>query len=412
MQYDAFFSYSRKDQTFADALCHQLEQIGVRCWIDHRDLPVGFSWAGEISRILNANPDMVMILIFSSATNESGQVIKELCLADNHKLGIIPVRIEDVSPKVDYEYHLMHRHWLDAFANQQEQLTSISEKIKATIQLHIHRKSPDKTDICGESQGSPNATFLPSKTTSVSQTVDMKEADQKYANAVKIALVDGNISSSERDKLNCLAMDLSISPERMKELESTMLPETMNSDEQRRTSISREKERVSSPEVDMSWPAIGGHFLNIVKNTLDLSSLPFSPVEITEDNDLAIDLELKWHVDPKHFFSVWLYDKRHPNVKVCWGYHSINERNDPVFRRTCKAIRELDDLADDDGDVVINGKIYDLVTDGRLGFELNEEVKVALTELVNQDLVKSVTQDVIALANNIWPAIEANTGEK
>ena len=66
MNYDVFISYSSKDRETANALLHHLEQKGIRCWIDYRDLLPGYTWRTGIMEALESNPDMVMALLFSS----------------------------------------------------------------------------------------------------------------------------------------------------------------------------------------------------------------------------------------------------------------------------------------------------------------------------------------------------------
>ena len=80
----------------ADAVCHYLEQERIRCWIAPRDVRLGTNFAEEI---VNAIPTCkVMVIIFSVNSNSSKQVMRELELALNYDLIVIPVRIEDILP--------------------------------------------------------------------------------------------------------------------------------------------------------------------------------------------------------------------------------------------------------------------------------------------------------------------------
>ena len=38
MERMVFISHSTADKTIADAICHRLEEAGVRCWIAPRDI--------------------------------------------------------------------------------------------------------------------------------------------------------------------------------------------------------------------------------------------------------------------------------------------------------------------------------------------------------------------------------------
>ena len=73
MAHDLFISYSAKDKPIADAVCAALEAERIRCWIAPRDVLPGVPY-GEVL-IEAINESRVMLLVFSSHSNESPQVI-------------------------------------------------------------------------------------------------------------------------------------------------------------------------------------------------------------------------------------------------------------------------------------------------------------------------------------------------
>jgi TIR domain len=112
MAHDVFISHSSKDKQIADAVCHYLEQNGIRCWIAPRDILPGVDWGEAIIRaITNCN---LMILIFSSDVNSSNQVKREVERAVSKGVIIIPFRVENIEPSGSLEYYLSMQHWLDA----------------------------------------------------------------------------------------------------------------------------------------------------------------------------------------------------------------------------------------------------------------------------------------------------------
>jgi hypothetical protein len=119
VHHDVFISYSHEDKPIADAICATLESHQIRCWIAPRDVlpgenfPVAIIQAIEVSRI--------MVLIFSSHSNNSGHVIRELTKAVSKGVIIIPFRIEDVPPSQAMEYLIGVPHWLDALTPPLEQ---------------------------------------------------------------------------------------------------------------------------------------------------------------------------------------------------------------------------------------------------------------------------------------------------
>jgi hypothetical protein len=112
MTHEVFISYSHHDKAIADGVCANLEQAGIRCWIAPRDIAPGYDWPTAISAAIKTS--RVMVLIFSSRSNSSDDVGRELILAANNKLIIVPFKIEDVAPEPGKEYYLARTHWLDA----------------------------------------------------------------------------------------------------------------------------------------------------------------------------------------------------------------------------------------------------------------------------------------------------------
>src|SRR5438045_4575239 len=112
MAHDVFISHSSQDKTVADSVCAALEAAGTRCWIAPRDVQPGRSFAGEITRAIRNSK--VMVLIFSSSTNQSEQVLREVQLAVEAHLHIIQFRIEEATANDDLKYYLSTPHWLDA----------------------------------------------------------------------------------------------------------------------------------------------------------------------------------------------------------------------------------------------------------------------------------------------------------
>jgi hypothetical protein len=113
MAYDVFLSHSHVDKHYADAICHCLERAGVRCWVAPRDIRPSEDWAEAI--INGMDQCRILLLIFSSSSNNSPQVRREVERAVNKGLTILPFRIEAVAPSKSLEYFISTQHWLDAF---------------------------------------------------------------------------------------------------------------------------------------------------------------------------------------------------------------------------------------------------------------------------------------------------------
>ena len=142
MAHDVFISYSHKDKNVTDAVCSILEQNKIRCWIAPRDITPGVPFAEAI--IDGIKGSKVFILVYSSNSNHSPQVIKEVDRAVHHGLAIIPLRLEDVPMSKQLEYYVSDVHWLDALTPPLEK--HINKLIKV-VQMLLTMDEVDGDDI-------------------------------------------------------------------------------------------------------------------------------------------------------------------------------------------------------------------------------------------------------------------------
>ena len=132
MAHDVFISHSSMDKPIADGICANLEAVGIRCWIAPRDIAPGEDWPAAISNAITQS--QVMVLVFSSHSNSSADVSRELNLAANSRLVIIPFKIENVEPEPGLQYYLSRTHWLDAMnPPTQEQIRMLTDRVKKML---------------------------------------------------------------------------------------------------------------------------------------------------------------------------------------------------------------------------------------------------------------------------------------
>lgn len=113
MAHDVFISYSSKDKAIADAACGCMESRGIRCWMAPRDIVAGADWSESI--IDGISGARAMILVLSSHSNMSKQVLREIERAVSRGIPVLPFRVEDVVLSKSLEYFLSSAHWLDAY---------------------------------------------------------------------------------------------------------------------------------------------------------------------------------------------------------------------------------------------------------------------------------------------------------
>jgi CheY-like chemotaxis protein len=119
MPFDVFFCHSSKDQRAAAALCAGFEAAGLRCWIAPRDITASLTWAAAIAEGIAAS--RVVVVLLSSHSNGSKQVLHEVNLADSKGKPLFSVRLEDLALSGQLEYYLGSQHWLDGFPPPIEQ---------------------------------------------------------------------------------------------------------------------------------------------------------------------------------------------------------------------------------------------------------------------------------------------------
>jgi len=133
--HDIFISYSHEDKSVADAICATLESVNIRCWIAPRDVLPGQNYPSAIIQAIEQC--RLLVMVFSSKSNNSDHVIRELTKAVSWGIIIIPFRIEDVPPSQDMEYLIGIPHWLDALSPPLERHI---EKLVQTVNVLLGKQ--------------------------------------------------------------------------------------------------------------------------------------------------------------------------------------------------------------------------------------------------------------------------------
>ena len=185
MAHDVFISYSTMDKAVADAVCAELEQNQVRCWIAPRDIRPGAEWGESIVEAINSC--RVMVLVFSSNANESPQIRREVERAVNKGVIIVPLRIEDVLPTRSLEYFIGAVHWLDA--------------LTPPIEHHVKTLAVDIRRILGDERSQdpvPGARESPQSAPAIAarQNANPRAVQASAHNGVEAATTDGKARGS------------------------------------------------------------------------------------------------------------------------------------------------------------------------------------------------------------------------
>lgn len=126
-----FISHSSKDAERVSALVAALEARGVGCWVASRDIKGGENYGDAIVDALERAG--AMVLVFSANANASEEIKKEISLASQRGITVIPARIEDTQPSKMFRYELATRQWIDVFDKAGAGVDRLAERLRAVI---------------------------------------------------------------------------------------------------------------------------------------------------------------------------------------------------------------------------------------------------------------------------------------
>jgi TPR repeat protein len=146
-----FLSHASKDRKMAETICQAVESRGVQCWMSNRDVHPGENFQEAIVRAIRAAK--VMLFVFSANSNNSDEVKKEIVLASQNKLFVVPVRVEDVAPNDSLLYEFATRQWIDLFNDWETSLDQLMTQIKAVTAMQTPEEETGDTDKAGRTRG-------------------------------------------------------------------------------------------------------------------------------------------------------------------------------------------------------------------------------------------------------------------
>jgi hypothetical protein len=143
MSKQVFISHSSKDRDVAAAICTALENRGLPCWLASRNVGPGENYQEAIVKAIRAAK--IMVLVFTENANNSDEIKKELSLASQNNLVIIPVRIENVAPNEALAYEFATRQWVDLFRDWEHEIERLSSWIAGIQSIEPEVTAPKAT---------------------------------------------------------------------------------------------------------------------------------------------------------------------------------------------------------------------------------------------------------------------------
>ncbi len=154
MAHDIFISYSSKDKAIADAVCHFLENGGIKCWMAPRDITAGFDYGDIIvNAIKNAR---LFVIIFSSNSADSQWVRSELNIAFSEQIPIIPFKIDESTISGSNKLILNKTHWIDAYPKYEAKLETLVDSARKILKFKCQTISEPVAEIVDKDKNKRN----------------------------------------------------------------------------------------------------------------------------------------------------------------------------------------------------------------------------------------------------------------
>jgi len=136
-----FLSYAREDEKIAQKIYSDLQNNGLKVWLDKNEILPGENWKLKITKAIKESTHF-LALISDNSVNKRGFVQKELKLAfevlqemPESEIYMIPIRINNCVPK---DNKLNDIQWVDLFPSYNEALEKLlnSLKVKSNVKTN------------------------------------------------------------------------------------------------------------------------------------------------------------------------------------------------------------------------------------------------------------------------------------
>ena len=128
---DVFISYSSENKDAANAICHVLEENGVRCWIAPRDILQGFDYGDVIEKAIRSCK--LFVLVYSKTAAVSPWVKGEVNIAFTEGKTILPYRIDETLLEGGLRVMLNQYHWIDSYPDYKRCFKDLLTSVEANL---------------------------------------------------------------------------------------------------------------------------------------------------------------------------------------------------------------------------------------------------------------------------------------
>jgi hypothetical protein len=146
-----FVSHATADREVAEGAVRRLESEGIACWIAPRDIRPSHDFPSAIVEAIRRA--RLMLLVLSRSAVGSPHVKREVFCAEEHRVPVLPFRVEDVELDEAMKYMLGPTHWLDA--RDQGWAAHLPELARAVARLVVGGNGNGNGNGNGSSEGEP-----------------------------------------------------------------------------------------------------------------------------------------------------------------------------------------------------------------------------------------------------------------
>lgn len=148
MSKDVFISYSTPNKYVAEKVVSYFEARGVSCYIAPRDVDPGVSYASNLTRAIETCK--AVVLIASSAINNSEHVLNEIDIIVSAKKFFVPFFIEDFAMNNDFRYYLGRHQRIIAHDEPEAHFGTLFEAIGEVLPKTHKQIVNDHVEISSE----------------------------------------------------------------------------------------------------------------------------------------------------------------------------------------------------------------------------------------------------------------------
>lgn len=141
---DVFISYSSKNSIAAKAICHALEENGIRCWMAPRDIPAGCKYGDMIDTAIDSAK--VFLLVYSADSLKSPWCNGELNVAFTEGKTIVPYRIDEAPLEGAMRVMLNQTHWIDSYPNYRQCFAELVKTISSIVDVRAEKETAKESE--------------------------------------------------------------------------------------------------------------------------------------------------------------------------------------------------------------------------------------------------------------------------